>query len=231
MGVSRCILASSSKRCQSQFQHGGDLLRKQQPEFVISRQKRRLCPVPRPKRSQLWDGENRRTESADPGALRAIRVLGRTPWSCASSRTPAPKTAVAAPVEPPKMTSNRSFRDLESQLQQLTVNLWERPQSAFASVKRRISSRVIGNPRSPSSPMRFPMPVPAESGPVPAYHGARIDDACGVGCILPEHAPNSLFEILSLRHKWQCSNGNGHARQLNSSDRLFWALLRRFRLG
>src|SRR5438067_11891131 len=70
--------------------------------------------------------------------------------------------------------------DLETELEQLTMDAWCSPQRIFRAHLPDQRAQVRGDPRSASKRARFPTPVPAEAGSMPTDKGLRSDDRDGL---------------------------------------------------
>jgi len=70
--------------------------------------------------------------------------------------------------------------DLETELEQLTMDAWCSPQRIFRAHLPDQRAQVRGDPRSASKRARFPTPVPAEAGSMPTNKGLRSDDRDGL---------------------------------------------------
>ena len=81
---------------------------------------------------------------------------------------------IATPLESPQIASHRSLRDLESQPLQFAVDLGSAPTGIFFCQAPNQFSEFRGDSRSSPTPARFPVPVPAESGPMPGNHGVWL---------------------------------------------------------
>src|SRR5206468_11227950 len=95
-------------------------------------------------------------------------------------------TQEGAPVLGRRSTSlDRVLRDarlsdLETELEQPTMDAWCSPQRIFRAHLPDQRAQVRGDPRSASKRARFPTPVPAEAGSMPTNKGLRSDDRDGL---------------------------------------------------
>ncbi len=97
----------------------------------------------------------------------------------------------------------RPFRDLEAQLQQLTMNAWGAPQRILsAHAANEISNLARDWPPATATPTRLPCPEEAEAFAMPADHCCRLGDHQGAAPIRPEAGDQDPEPAIRWMQSW-----------------------------
>src|SRR6266446_4865406 len=115
--------------------------------------------------------------------VRATAVSALLGMACPPRALQAPNrlcVSLAAGARPVHPIRNTRLSDLETELEQLTMDARRTPQRIFRAHPPDQRAQIRGDLRPASKTAGFPTPVPTEAGPMPTDKGLRSDDRDGL---------------------------------------------------